>query len=179
MAYQPFPTPIGGVLSELTNGTTPVTLATAGVDYVVIAVRFSLAQQQPETNDYVVMSENISRLTATNKEVEFRFLAHADLAGNPRGFTALNPFSVLEGAVGDGTQVATGGLALGSGRYVPGSDERSIMNLPSSSIRFPAVVPKSLLGLLVARPLANNASVTARSIFREIEVDANGEPVVT
>lgn len=177
MAYQPFPSPTGGVLAEITNGTTPVTLATAGIDYVVLAVRFTPAAQEPTAPDYIIMAENISMMTTTNKDVEFRLIANGILAGSPLAWSPLSPLSVLEGAPGDGTQSVTNGIALGTGRYIPGSNERIILNLPSSTTAMPDVVPKSLLGLLVARPLANNASVVARAIFREIEVDDTGHPV--
>lgn len=177
MAYQPFPPPTGGSLSEGTTGVTPVTLATAGVDYLVLSVAFNSAAKAPSAPGFIILAESISMMTTSGRDVEFRFIANGVLAGNPLVYSSLGPFSVLEGAVGDGTQEVSNGLVTGIGRYIPGNEERVIDRLPSASMELPAVIPKSLVGMLVARPLANNATVVARWMFRELEVDETGQPV--
>ncbi len=175
MAYQPILGPIIGHPSELSTGANAVTLAGAGTSYVVLAVR--LITPTPSGFFSIPLSA-VSVLTGNKSSVEYRIVFNALVVGDPLVFTRLDSISVLEGAVGNGTQVITGGIAPGVGRFVPGDEERG---LPRDTMVSPLAAPitSDLIAYLSVCPVGSGApaSVFARAEFDEIEVDENGEPL--
>ncbi len=175
MAYQPILGPIIGHVSELSTGSTPVTLASAGTFYVVTALR--LITPAP-SGFFTIPLTDSSLMTAGKKSVEFMVLFNASVTGDALVYSQLDPLSVLEGAVGNGTQVATGGIPGGIGRFVPGNSETPLAQGARLSPLADAF-PHGAVAYLVAAPNANNASVYASTSLTEIPVDAasNGNPL--
>jgi len=159
MAYQPVLGPIIGHMSEFSTGSTPVTLASVGTFYVVIALRLITP---PPTGIFTIPLADSTLMTASKKSVEFRVLFDATVSGDPFVYEQLDPLSVLEGAVGNGTQVATGGFGGGSRRYVAGESEASLV-AGSTLSPLAAPFPSGSVAYLVASPNSNNASVYGQS----------------
>lgn len=174
MAYQPFPSAAPGHLSEFSNMATPVTLAAAGTEYVVISVRVALPAP---TNDYSIPLEALSVLATANKDIEYRIIIGGTVSGDPLVYSQLDPVSVLEGAVGNGTQTVSGFITAATGGYVPASNERALGKTVTQSNDVPLIAIPGLAFCLVAMGLANNAAVAARGEFREIKLDAAGNPI--
>ena len=173
MAYQPVLGPIIGHVSEFSTGSTPITLASVGVFYVVTALR--LVTPAP-TGIFTIPLLDSSLMTASKKSVEFRVLFNATVSGDPLVYTQLDPASVLEGAVGNGTQVATGGIKGGTGRFVVGESESALVAVSRLS-PLAAPFPAGAVAYLVASPNSNNASVYGSTSQNEIEIDENGDPL--
>lgn len=174
MAYQPFPPLVGGHLSEISSGVTEITLPNAGQEYVVLVTQFITPNP---TADYAVQTEAVSIMTTSAKQVEWRFVANAVINGDPLVFTQLDLLSVLEGAMGNGTQEASNGFPFGLGGFVPPNNERGMPKDLSPSEQLPFVVPKFAIGYMVAQGLSNNTKLVARASFRELELDAFGVPL--
>lgn len=171
MAYQPFPKPFTGHISQLSTGMTPVSLADAGDFYVVLAARFKTPFP---VADYQVLTIGLSVMTTTRKEVEWEFMAAVQHSGDALVYSGLDPLSVFEGSVGNGTQKVTFGVPIAVGRYVPGEDERGLIRVPGPSDTSPTAFPKGLEAFLTVRGLANAAAVVARAEFQEIELLPGG-----
>ena len=174
MAYQPIRPLLGGHLSEITSGVTAITLPTAGPEYVVLVTRFITPNP---TADFAIQTEAVSLMSTSKKQFEWRFLANAIVNGDPLVFTQLDVLSVLEGAMGNGTQETSNGFPFGLGGFVPPDNERGLPKDLLPSEQLPFIVPKFAIGYLVARGLSNNTTLVARASFRELELDAAGVPL--
>lgn len=171
MAYQPIPGPMDGHLSELSTDDTPVTLASAGTEYVVLAVQLKPGL----ASSFAVPLQSISVMAGKLRDVQWRAVLAPAIAGTPLVFTDLDPKSVLQGAVGDGTQTISGGTTLATGGFVPAGSERgksrqTVLNAPLGP------VDSGIAAVLVAFGMGNNGSVSARAEYLEIPLKENDTP---
>lgn len=164
MAYQPIPRPVTGHISVISTHAQPVSLAVAGVQYVIMALKLLPGLPNP----YTIVTERVSIMATNRKTFEWEFLSNPDVVGDPLVFEQLDPLSVLQGAIGNGTQIATGGFQNAVGGYVPPEDERSAISPVVNTGDRLVAVPESLIGYVVATPLANNAAVVSRVALQEI-----------
>ena len=165
MAYQPFPNRVPSTAEYASNGVTPVPLMTSGTVYILWALAI-----KPTTPPITVNTTFISMIAEKDKPVEFRLAFGLVFNGNPLVFEETGPNSLLTVAYGDGSQEVSSGIFI-QGRYVPGADERALVNPPIESNDFPSTIPPSFVGYMTARAISNNSNAACRAEFQIVEVE--------
>lgn len=173
MAYQPILGPPLGHLSKLSTGTNEISLSGPGVNYVALAVRIAAGT----VGKFAFPVESVSVLAGIQSDLEWSVVINATiLGGGPLVYSQLDPLSVVEGAVGDGSQEVIGGITMALGRFVPKGEERGMPREILSSA-FDSMIPPDTIGMLVVASMSNMGSVNARFELLEIPLDENGQPV--
>lgn len=172
MAYQPFPNRVPSIPEFVTNGTQPVTMATAGTDYILWAISI-----KPGAGTFTGRTELVSMLAQmAGRAIEFRFAYDLTFAGNALVFEETAPGSKLLVAYGDGSQAISDGIFI-QGRYVPGGSERDFSGPPFLSNDLPTVMAPDFVAYMTGRGFANNAKGAARAEIQIILVDDEGNPI--